>query len=329
MSLRALEDGQKVAPVKSGAAASDRQRIALIVPTYRRPEELSRCLSAVASQQHRADQVIVVMREDDQPTRVVLQRTDPDSAWLTIVRVRTGGVVAALNAGLAVVDADIVAFTDDDAVPRPDWLLQIAARFAADPLLGGVGGRDWIHHHGRLEDGSRTEVGRITWFGRCIGQHHLGVGPGREVDALKGVNMSFRAAALEGVSFDTRLRGSGAQVCNELGVSLAVKRRGWRLLYDPQIAVDHYPATRHDEDQRDAFSPEAVHNAAFNEALLLCEHFSPWRRWVYILWASVIGHRASPGLLQWLRLRLAEPRTATARFRATWTARAAAWRAAR
>lgn len=313
----------------SSSARSDGQRIAVIVPTYRRPDELSRCLKAIACQLRRPDQFVVVVREEDEPTRAVVQHADPDGSWLSVVGVRTGGVVAALNAGLAAIDADIVAFTDDDAAPRPDWLLQIAACFAADPRLGGVGGRDWVRHHGRVEDGARTVVGRITWFGRCIGHHHLGVGPCREVDMLKGVNMSFRSQALEGVSFDTRLRGMGAQVWNELGVSLAVKRRGWRLVYDPQIAVDHYPATRHDEDQRDTFSTEAVRNAAFNETLLLCEHFPPWRRLVYIVWAFVIGHRASPGLLQWLRLRFMEPRTATARFRASWTARVQALRATR
>jgi len=326
---RTYERALTALPMIPGAQKSDGQRIAIIVPTYRRPNDLSRCLDALRHQRRPADQFIVVVREDDEPTRALLQRVDPDGSWISMVRVRAGGVVAALNAGLAVVNADIVAFTDDDAAPRPDWLEEIAARFLADPQLGGVGGRDWVHHHGQIEDGARSIVGHITWFGRCIGHHHLGVGPSREVDVLKGVNMSFRTRALAGVSFDTRLRGTGAQVWNELGVSLAVKRRGWRLVYDPQIAVDHYPAARHDEDQRDGFSSQAVHNATFNETLLLCEHFPPWRRLVYILWAFSIGHRASPGLLQWLRLRLTEPRTATARFRATWSARVQAWRTAR
>jgi cellulose synthase/poly-beta-1,6-N-acetylglucosamine synthase-like glycosyltransferase len=305
-----------------------RYRIAVIVPTYRRPTDMERCLQAIASQQRPADQIIVVVREDDEITHALLQRSNLTSLAPTIVALREGGVVAALNAGLGALDADIVAFTDDDAAPRPDWLQRIAASFAADRRLGGVGGRDWVHQRGWIEDGSEAVVGRITWFGRCIGHHHLGVGPPREVDALKGVNMSFRTQALEGVRFDTRLRGTGAQVCNELGVALAVKRRGWKLVYDPQIAVDHYPGTRHDEDKR-FFSADALYNATFNETLLLCDYFKPWRRWVFMCWALAIGHRASPGLLQWLRLLLIEPRTATARLRATWPARIAARQAGR
>ncbi len=329
MNVQAMDYGQPVAAHSAASRArADEQRIALIVPTYRRPEELRRCLKAIAAQRRRADQVIIVVREGDEPTRAVVQAADPDGRWLRVVTVQIAGVVAALNAGLAAAHTDIIAFTDDDAAPRCEWLQLIAARFAADPQLGGVGGRDWVHQHGRLEDETRAVVGRITWFGRCIGQHHLGVGTCREVDMLKGVNMGFRARALEGVRFDTRLRGMGAQVCNELGVSLAVRRRGWRLLYDPQIAVDHFPATRHDEDQRNTFCAEAIYNATFNETLLLTEHFGRWRRYVFILWALAIGHHASPGLLQWLRLAVTEPRTAAARFRASWNARIAGWRAA-
>jgi GT2 family glycosyltransferase len=327
MSACVIEAAAASGPIQVAVADTATMRIALIVPTYRRPADLQRCLEAVASQRRPADQVIVVMRENDEPTRPIIQAADPDQQWVTVVTVRAPGVVAALNAGLAVAQADIIAFTDDDAAPHPDWLQQIAARFASDPRLGGVGGRDFVYQCGRLENDLRGVVGRITWFGRSIGHHHLGTGRCREVDALKGVNMSFRAAALEGVSFDTRLLGSGAQVCNELGVSLAVKRRGWQLVYDPAIAVDHYPAMRHDEDRRNTFCAEAVHNAAFNEALLLCEHFGPWRRHVFMAWALVIGHRAAPGLAQWLRLCAIEPGTATTRFAASWRGRIAGWRA--
>jgi glycosyltransferase involved in cell wall biosynthesis len=333
MSVTTLEREQLAQPgpqalrqVEGCRADGRQQRIALIVPTYRRPEDLRRCLRAIANQRRPAEQVIVVRREDDELTREVLQGPLPDGLALTIATVRTAGVVAALNAGLDAVNADIVAFTDDDAAPRAEWLLQIAMRFATDPGLGGLGGRDWVHQLGRIEEGSRSTVGRITWFGRCIGHHHLGVGPAREVDTLKGVNMSFRAEALRGVRFDSRLRGTGAQVGNEIGVSLAVKRRGWKLLYDPQIAVDHFPSVRHDEDKRNTFSVEAVYNSAFNETLLLCEHFGRWRRYLFMAWALAIGHHAAPGLLQWARLLVTEPRTATTRFRITVAARLAGWR---
>jgi glycosyltransferase involved in cell wall biosynthesis len=302
-------------------------RISVLVPTYRRPADLVRCLGALARQTRPADRVIVVARVGDDATAAVLRESR--ALPLSVVIVQQGGVVAALNAGLDTVDADVVAFTDDDAAPRGDWLARVAAHFAADATLGGLGGRDWIHHGAKLEDGVRRVVGKVSWFGRCVGNHHLGVGPPREVDVLKGVNMSFRTRALDGIRFETRLLGGGAQVCNELGVSLAVKQRGWRLVYDPAVAVDHYPSIRHDEDQRNAFSHEAVRNAAFNETLLLCEHLDGLHRIVFLAWALAIGSRAAPGFAQWLRLLVQHFDTATRRFAATLAGRIAGWTAAR
>jgi glycosyltransferase involved in cell wall biosynthesis len=314
----------------SAAAGAAVPRVALIVPTYRRPLELARCLHAIGQQLHAPHQLIVVIREEDEVTRALLQRPEVQALAPTVVVVRVPGVVAALNAGLAAVgDADIIAFTDDDAAPRPAWLQQAVAALAADDTLGGVGGRDWVYQHGRLEDASAAVVGRISWIGRCIGNHHLGVGPPRIVDALKGVNMCFRAQALSGVRFDTRLKGSGAQVHNELGVALAVRRRGWKLLYDPRIAVDHYPSVRFDEDKRNTFSSVALFNATFNETLLLCEDFTPVRRLAYLAWCLLIGDRVAPGLVGWFLLLPSGAATATVRLRTAWSARRAGWRAAR
>jgi cellulose synthase/poly-beta-1,6-N-acetylglucosamine synthase-like glycosyltransferase len=300
--------------------------IAALIPSYRRPADLERCLRAMFCQEHPAKQVIIVLRRGDELSRAVVDRARVSQPEIELVLVSVPGVVAALNAGLIAVRADIVAFTDDDAAPRPDWLRSIATHYAADPDLGGLGGRDWIHQHGRLENGSRRIVGRLTWFGACVGNHHLGVGPLREVDALKGVNMSFRVAALAGIRFDTRLRGAGAQVSNELGVSLAVKRAGWKLAYDPQLAVDHFPSVRHDIDQRGAFNPEALANSTFNETLLLCEHHAAPRRLVFIAWALLVGTRAMPGLVQFVRLCLKEGwGPAASRWQVTRRARLEAW----
>jgi cellulose synthase/poly-beta-1,6-N-acetylglucosamine synthase-like glycosyltransferase len=307
---------------------ADWPHIAVLIPTYRRREDLRRCLQAVRQQLRPAHQIVVVLRPDDEEAQQAVNDSGA-SADVTLAFVSVPGQIAALNAGLRAVRTDVVAFTDDDAAPRPDWLERIAAHFRGDLSLGGLGGRDWIHQHGRLESGSERVVGVITWYGRLIGNHHLGAGPSREVDVLKGANMSFRVSALEGIRFDERLRGSGAQVFNELGVCLAVKKRGWRIVYDPTLAVDHYPAVRHDEDKRNFFSRAAIGHAAYNETLTLSEHLPRQRRIVFLLWALIVGNRAAPGLMNWARLLVIERRTATARFVATIEGRFSAWAASR
>ena len=124
----------------------------------------------------------------------------------------------------------------------------------------------------------------------------LGVGGLREVDMLKGANMSYRRAAIERLRFDTRLRGAGAQVHNDMGFSMRVQRDGWKLVYDPAIAVDHFPAERFDDDRRDAASLNAISNGAYNMHLILREHLPPVRREIAWWWWTLVGTRVYPGL---------------------------------
>ncbi|WP_096594547.1 glycosyltransferase [Calothrix sp. NIES-2098] len=274
----------------------------VLIPTYRRPLDLSRCLLAVQAQTKPADRVIVVVRDTDTQTWEFLAQFPAQNLPLHIVKVSVPGVVAALNAGLAVVEGDIVSITDDDAAPHPNWLEKINAHFLSDTSIGGVGGRDWIHQGNKLLDDSRQIVGKLQWFGRAIGNHHLGVGEPREVDILKGVNMSFRHCAIAQLRFDERMRGTGAQVHFEMAFTLALKRAGWKLIYDPQVAVDHYPAQRFDEDQRHNFNEIALINLVHNETLVLLEYLPLLRSAVFLIWAILVGTRDSLGLVQWLRL---------------------------
>lgn len=276
-------------------------KITVIVPTYRRTKDLARCLEELQKQTRPADEVILVVRDTDTETWAFLEAFNLGSLPLRTETVSITGVVAAMNTGLEVAKGDIIAFTDDDAGPHLDWLERIEAHFLADDRVGGVGGRDWVYHGTELEDGAREVVGQVQWFGRVIGNHHIGVGEPREVDVLKGVNMSFRRTAIAGLRFDQRMRGTGAQVHFEVAFTLALRRAGWTLIYDPKVAVDHFRGQRFDEDKRDTFNDLAVTNAVHNETLILLEHFSWIQRTVFLVWAMLVGTRDAPGFLQWLR----------------------------
>ena len=276
---------------------------------------------ALQEQTKPVDQVIVVVRDTDAETWQFFTQFKADNLPLHTVKVTQSGVVAALNAGLAAVEGDIVSITDDDAAPHPDWLERIAAYFTCDSRLGGLGGRDWIHHGSKLENESRLVVGQLQWFGRVIGNHHLGVGEPREVDVLKGVNMSFRKQAIGQLRFDERMRGTGAQVHFEMAFTLALKRTGWKIIYDPNVAVDHYPAQRFDEDQRNNFNEIAFINLVHNETLVLLEHLPFIRRIVFLFWAVFVGTCDSLGFVQWLRFLPSQGQLAGKKLLASWRGR--------
>ena len=276
-------------------------RISVLIPTFNRVDSLLRCFRALSNQSRMPDELILVVRDEDEQTRACA------SFWaemlpIKVVLIQRPGHVQALNAGLPEATGEIVAITDDDTAPRSDWLARIESIFAANPKVGGVGGRDWYREGEEIVSGTRRTVGKILFFGRIVGNHHLGTNPAREVDILKGANMSFRRAAIEGMTFDERLRGGGAQVANDLAFSLAVRRRGWKLVYDHFVAVDHFSAPRHTGANRGERSMQAAGAAAFNIYLaLLAFAPGPFRRSIACMWQVCVGTHYAPGLAHLLR----------------------------
>ena len=271
--------------------------ITVIVPTYKRPDDLRRCLEALKRQTLPPVRVNVVRRDIDGATEAMLVAYDAGALAMQVHVVAVPGVVAALNIGLAQAIGEAVAMTDDDAAPHPDWLERIAGHFSRDPRIGGVGGRDRIFQGDRKDDWPPdARVGVSSWFGRPYGNHHCGVGPAREVEQLKGVCMAFRRAAIGELRFDRRLLGAGAQVFNESLFGGAIRRAGWKLIYDPAILVDHYPSVRPDSDQRGQIDRKALRDSIHNSTLGYLEYMPPDRSTALLLYQLLWGSRQAPGL---------------------------------
>ena len=300
-------------------------KITVIVPTYRRPKDLSRCLEALKKQTRPADELLVVVRDTDAETWIFLETFTSETLPLRTVTVSAPGAIAAMNAGLDAASGEIVSFTDDDAAPHTDWLARIEPHFLSDSRVGGVGGRDWVYHGTDLVEGAKEVVGQVQWFGRAIGNHHLGVGEAREVDVLKGVNMSFRWTAIKNKHFDQRMQGTSAQIHHEIEFCLALKKAGWKLIYDPKVAVDHHTGQRFDEDQRNKFNPIAMKNIVCNETLALLEHLPSTRRVVFLTWAILVGTRGAPGFVRWLQFLPSQGNLATQKLQASLQGRKQGW----
>ncbi len=244
--------------------------------------------------------IVVVRREDEASSRVAHEHGSLVRVVAIDVPAGSPGVVMALNAGVAASSGEIVCLTDDDAEARPGWIERIERTFALDPRIGAVGGRDWVFHGERLEDGAEGTVGIVSSFGRTTGNHHLGSGPARDVDVLKGVNLSLRGDLVREVGFDSRLRAVTTEHHWELGLCLKLRRRGYRVVYDPEIAVDHRPQPRVAEDRERGERDLA--DATHNETLAMLEYLPPGGRVAHLVWALGVGTRASPGLAASLRM---------------------------
>ncbi len=103
--------------------------VTVVVPTYRRPAMLERCVRAIATQRFDASRYEVIVCDDgpDDATheRVLSLASEYASAGPLIRYVpvtSTQGPAGARNAGWRASLAPRIAFTDDDTVPDPDWL---------------------------------------------------------------------------------------------------------------------------------------------------------------------------------------------------------------
>jgi GT2 family glycosyltransferase len=261
--------------------------VSVVVPTYQRPDELRRCLAGLAQQSLPPAEIIVVRRANDTATAGVLTEFSHQAVEVIVTE---PGVLAAMSAGADRASGDVIGFIDDDAVARREWLQRLVRHFA-DTQVGAVCGRDVIPGEPPPVAGG-LEVGRISPWGKRVGNHHRGTGAARDVMVLKAVGMAIRRDAL---ALPSGLRGTGAQAHFEVGMSLSALRRGWRLVYDPTALVDHHVAPRFDADRRRRPRPVAVRNAAYNLVLCLLTE-SPELFWRRAFYGLVVGDRDAPGL---------------------------------
>jgi glycosyltransferase involved in cell wall biosynthesis len=265
--------------------------IAVVVPTYRRAGALRSCLDALASQLVAPDEVIVVCRREDDETLVALREHNPCGA--RVVFAEGEGTARAVAAGARATSADVIAFTDDDASPPPNWVSLLLAAFADDGL-GAIGGPD------RLDppqaDMPTEDVGRIGQWGKLHGNHHRASGPRRDVDVLKGVNMAFRREAL---FLPVGLRGPQTQLHYEVAMGMAARRAGWQVVFDPELVVDHAPRPRRPGEHRARPEPGYVRDMAYNlvGCMLAAQPALAVRR---ALFGLIVGDRAVPGVVRGL-----------------------------
>jgi GT2 family glycosyltransferase len=306
----------------------------VLIPSFRRPQFLSKCLRALASQTRLPDEVIVVWQADDTATR---DAGDSQAALLPyrliVVHHPVRGVVPSENAALASSCGEIVLLIDDDAIPPPDWVDRHLSHYV-DNRVGAVGGpADNFNPDGSTFPRHASELlGRIGWTGRVLGNmfdhppEWRNRAP-RRVQHLVGYNLSLRRKAFD--RFDDSLREYWQLF--ELDVCLQVSSRGYHILFDFGLVVEHHPTNTAYCFGRDGDLNVKVYNPAFNHAYIVARHFPLVRRWASLARMLLIGSTNTPGVLASpvaIR-RYGAPRRELGILLRTWSARVAGFRAGR
>lgn len=270
-------------------------KVSVVISTYGRPDGLHRAVESLHCQTRVPDEIVIAMTSADSLTRpmveTLVQRKNGGShpPVIQVVAVPQHDVIAKENAGIAKASGAVVCFMDDDAVARPQWIERLTRHFA-DSTVGAVGGRDVIWHADRAPERAVRDIGRLRWFGRILGNHHQSATGVRDVEFLKGCDMSFRREVL--VPIDERLVGV-IPYGFEIDMGLTVRALRYRVLYDPEAAVDHFATS-----DMSAGRADLAYITNHNQTYILLKHL-PWvRRIVFLLYTFLVGDRNTIGLLR-------------------------------
>jgi len=224
--------------------------ITVVVCTLgRRAQQLSACLARLVDLSYPSMEILVV---DNAPGRgsartVVDQLPQDLRIPVRYTEEPRLGLSWARNRGTEVADGEILACIDDDEIPDPYWLAEIARGFASEPDVSCVTGsivpavidtqaQDWFEQWGGHVKGRGFE--RAVFDLATLGQQS----PLYPLPPFgEGGNVAFRKSALLDVGgFDVALGAgtiSGASEETEMFARLLL--RGHRIVYQPSALVRH------------------------------------------------------------------------------------------
>jgi glycosyltransferase involved in cell wall biosynthesis len=220
-------------------------QVSVVVATYNRARLLGAALEALAAQRVPSglewEIVVVDNASRDGTADLVRWFAKVASVSVRSVLEPRQGVSHARNRGIAEARGAILAFTDDDALPAPDWVAEICAamdRWKAQ----GVGGRilprweapppPWLAASKRLRESlalMESEESRLLSLPRTL-------------PTVWGPNMAFRREVFERAgNFDAGRGLVGTKLYRGEEVNLIDRALafGFRIAYDPALVVSH------------------------------------------------------------------------------------------
>jgi len=215
--------------------------VSIVVCTRNRASRLSGAASALrALRTKHSYEIIWVDNASTDDTAAVLCRelaADPHARYVFCERI---GLGAGRNFGWQMSRGRIVAFTDDDCFPAPDYVDALLTAFSDHPDAGVIGGRILLHDpkHARvtIDEGQTVRQYQSRSYVRA--------------GVLQGANIAFRREALAAVNgMDPELGAGTPFPCEDIDVIVAVLWAGFEGYFDPR------PMVRHDHGRSDADMP--------------------------------------------------------------------------
>jgi glycosyltransferase involved in cell wall biosynthesis len=215
--------------------------ISVVICTRDRPQHLKKCLQSIQNLAHPPDEILVV---DNAPSSDATQKLVAQMPGIKYVLERQPGLDFARNAGIHHSICELIAYTDDDVIIHPDWILHLQQAFQ-NPNVMAVTGLVLA-----AEINTRSQYIFETYWsfnrGYCPVLYDyqyfqkyqlLGV-PTWRIGA--GANMAFRRSSFKITGdFDERLDVGAAGCSGDSEMWYRVLAKGFVCRYQPTAVVYH------------------------------------------------------------------------------------------
>jgi glycosyltransferase involved in cell wall biosynthesis len=213
------------------------KELSVIICTYNRDKFIATALNSLKNQTFAKEkyEIIIVNNNSTDNTETICKQfqKDNDDLNITYVIEQNHGLSFARNKGIEVSDAPLIAYIDDDAIARNDFVEILLKSFKTFPDYGAIGGKVIpIYPTGQ----------EPIWMSRYLWGIVSKVDYGDKTKPFSkkfpvGCNMAFRKELFKtygGFNTDLVYRGDDKYVFYKL------KRYNIKILYVPDVFVFHY-----------------------------------------------------------------------------------------
>lgn len=198
----------------------------VIITTRNRARSLRRALGALARQTKSPGLFEIIVVDDGSEDETSTLCASMSREMRNLKYVSPGkhiGLARAANLGIETAQGDYLLFTDDDCVPREDWLERMCAALQREPIVAGA-----------------VESRRSNYIRLChnVAQFYQFM-PGRKAGPIEfaaGANMGLRRAVVRELSGFREM-----DIALDTELALRARARGYRIYFVPDAVVIHHP----------------------------------------------------------------------------------------
>ena len=229
--------------------------ISLVICTRNRASALPACLTALncLATDVAFEIVIVDNGSTDHTAEVIAKFASMAQGRVVVVHEAKKGLSHARNAGVRAATGEIIAFTDDDCYPAPDYLTILTHCFR-NQSVSYVGGKVLLFDPSDLPITIQTL------------NHSLALPGGRYLNPglIHGANFAFRRRVFEVAGlFDTKL-GAGTQLpAEDIDMLQRAAIAGFSGAYTPLAVVYHHHRRKTKQDEKDILRSYAMGRGAY------------------------------------------------------------------